>query len=146
MFRFSCGLMLLLASTSCKKEPVVGPPEVGVNKTIRFTLAQGQDYSAPTFQNLRAEVTLSVSRENLQNGTNAVVWDTVFTLRNIRQYPLTGQPLEIQRQVIGVFENRESVRVSRAVKYVYEDQRIVYNGSGETIPQGVMSRQYDMRL
>jgi len=137
---------LLALTVSCRKTSTVTAPETPVSKTIRFRMAQGQDYSAPVYQHVQAEVKLTVSKENLQTGTNTVVWDTTFSQRSLRDYPATTNPLELQKEVTNILESKEAVRISRSVKYVHDFNHIQYTALGETIPSGLSFRLYDIFL
>ena len=139
-------MLLLLFTAACQKPSPVIIPETPVSKTVKFTIARAQDYTAPVYQNLRAEMMLSLSKENLQNGENILVWDTTFSMRSLQEYPAPGNAVELIKQVTGIIESKEAVRVSRSIRYVYDDNHIMYHGTGETIPAFVQHRQYDIRL
>ena len=102
---------------SCEKDPVQSA-EIPVTKTVAFAIAQGSDYTLPTYNGLQAEVKLSLVKESIVNVNVTAVWDTTISLRSIRDYAVSTNPLIITKQVNGVLQSKEAVRVSRVIRYV----------------------------
>ena len=123
----------IIALASCDKDPVQ-PAEVPVSQTVQFQVALGTDYSAAEFDGLKAELKLSVAKENTKSGQVTTLWDSTFALRDIRTYPQPAQALILSRSADRIFPSREVLRVSHVIKYVDASNRIVQEALGESVP------------
>lgn len=123
----------IITLASCDKDPVQ-PAEVPVSKTVQFVIAQGADYSSPVFDGVKAELKLSVARGTLADGKTTVVWDTTFSLRDIRTYPTPTQALVLSRGVDKVYESKEVVYISRVIRYVDAANQTAQDAKFESIP------------
>ncbi len=56
------------------------------NKNILLAVYKGSDYTSEAYNNTLAEVHIVVEKANTK-GEHAVVWDSTFHLKNLRQYP-----------------------------------------------------------
>lgn len=138
--------VLLLAVASCSKDNETTVPETPTSKSVRFRIFQAQDYSAPRFDGVQAELRISLARENKRTGATTVAWDTTFTMRSLRNFPATTTPLELTRTVSNIFESREVLRVSRSIRYLNPDNSTSMNGRGETVPEGTREARFDISL
>jgi hypothetical protein len=135
----------IIALGSCDKEPVQ-PAEIPVSQTVQFQVSLGADYSAPEFDGLKAELKLSIAKENTSSGQITRLWDTTFALRDIRSYPQPAQALILSRSADRIFPSREVLRVSRTIKYVDASNRIVQEAFGETVPGTTTLKQVLVKL
>ena len=108
-------LGLLLAA--CTKEPVAPvAPEIPVAKTIAFNVYAAKDYSDAFYDNALAEVRLSVGKISLKENTTQIVWDTTYSFRPFKAYPLAAQMIHIEK-LIPHYENSEVLQASTVVRY-----------------------------
>lgn len=138
--------MLLALAAACKKKPEYKGTESPVSKAIEFRVAQAADYSAPAYDGVQAEVRLSVAKENQQNGTTAVLWDTTFSMRSLRLYPAFNAPLTVLKQFNGILESRESLRVSRIIRYSNSNNQNSMNAKSESVPSLTPLKRFEVTL
>lgn len=139
----ACISAVLWASCT-EKEPVVTLPSV--SKTIQFDIGRGRDYSLPVYEDWKASVVLTISRESFADGRSVKVWDTTFPYRSLQDFPEKSAPLVIRKTVDGIVESKETIRVSRAISYVNSQQQRSQSASGETIPSGTNYRLFTVEL
>ena len=135
-----------MAFASCSKDNDVTVPETPTSKSVQLRIFQAQDYSAPRFNGVQAELKISLARENKRTGAATVVWDTTFTMRSLRDYPATSTPLVLTRTANNIFESRELLRVSRSIRYLNPDNSTSMNGRGETVPEGTRDARFDINI
>lgn len=143
MIVIACISAILLASCT-EKEPEVTLPTV--SKTIQFDIGRGRDYSLPVYEDWKAIVVLTISRESFADGRSAIVWDTTFPYRNLQDFPEKSAPLVIRKTVNSIVESRETIRVSRVISYVNSQQQRSQSATGETIPSGTSFRLFNVEL
>lgn len=131
--------LLLLLFASCSK-PDVSEKEIPVSKTVEFRLAQAADYSGSVYDDIQAEVRLSVSKQVAGTSSSVILWDTIIPYQSLRVYPASATPLLINRQFNGIFESKESIRFSKVVRYKDGLNQISMNASGEDIPASVSNK------
>jgi len=135
-------LVVLLAA--CNKEPVQNSAPT-VSKSVTFNVAQGGDYSASYFNDLQAELRLTVSKEGY-NGSSLIVWDTSFAWQNVRQYPAAASPLIFTKEFKDINETKEALRVSKVIRYTNSKNEMSMNASGEDVLQNVFFTNVQVRL
>ncbi len=141
MFKRTIPVLTIIALfCSCEKD-TIQPAEIPATKAVTFTIAQGSDYSLPIYIGLQAEVKLSIVKESIVNVNVTAVWDTTFSLRSIRDYAVSTNPLIITKQVSGVLQSKEAVRVSRVIRYVTPQNQISQDALGESITPSVTVKQ-----
>lgn len=107
---------MTLMVSSCKKDAAVVPQETPVDKRIEFNVFTQHDYSNAVYNTALAEVRLSISKTNLKTSTTGIVWDTVFSFRQFRQYPRANQMIKLGKNVRH-YENSETLDVSSVVRF-----------------------------
>ncbi len=130
----------------CTKDPVEQVPEKAVSKAVEFRITQSKDYSAAIYDGMQAELKLAVSKQNRQTGVNTIVWDTIFSKRMIRLYPALINQLVITKIFDGVYENKESIRVSQVVSYTDRNNQVYQQGWGEEIAPSSSIKRVDISL
>jgi hypothetical protein len=136
---------LIALLTSCYKKPD-DPTEIPVTKDVQFRIGLDKDYSLPIYDGLKAELKLSMVKESIIDGKILVAWDTTFSLRSIRDYPVNTTPIVVSKQFYGVWQSIQVVRVSHVIKYVHAAGQISQSALGETIPTSVASKQVFVNL
>lgn len=139
-------IALTVLAFSCKKKPEYRGTETPVNKAVEFRIAQAGDYTAPVYDGVLAELKLTIAKENLQTGTNTVLWDTTFSMRSLRQYPAATSPLKLTKQFNGIMESKESLRMSRIIRYMNGANNVWMNAKGESIPSLTPLSRFDISL
>lgn len=131
---------LLLASAlfSCNQWEEVLPVDDFSSKIqhkIVYSIAKAKDYSEPIYEGARAELTLTISSEDVRNGSNVILWDTVFALRYIREFPAPDMPLSLTKDITRITNGHEILRLSRSIRYFDEKNSTWINLKGETVPR-----------
>lgn len=139
-------VMILTLAAACKKKPEYKGSESPVSKAIEFRVAQAADYSASVYDGVQAEVRLSVTKENQQNGSATVLWDTTFGMRSLRQYPAFSSPLTLLKQFTGIMESTESLRVSRIIRYNSGNNQFSMNAKSESVPSLTPLKRFEVSL
>lgn len=122
-----------LSIIGCKEENEIVIQEVPVEKSVTYNVSQSQNYENAMYNNLNAEVKLTISKEDLKAVRSTILWDTVMVMKNIREYPTMNNPLIIQKSFKNILESKESIRISRSIRYSFNNQ-ISLNALGEFIP------------
>lgn len=139
-------ITLCVLSFSCTKKPEYPGTERPVSKALEFRIAQAGDYTAPVYDGVQAELKITVSKENHHAGTNTVLWDTTFGMRSLRQYPAITSPLRLTKQFNGIIESKESLRMSRIIRYMNGANNFWTNAKGESIPSLSPLTRFDISL
>ncbi len=130
----------------CTKDPVEQIPEKAVSKAVEFRIAQSKDYSPAVYDGVQAELKLTLSKQNLQTGINTIVWDTIISKRAIRLYPGMVNQLVITKIIDGIYESKESLRVSQVISYSDANNQVYQQGWGEDIPTSIAVKKVDVNL
>ena len=130
----------------CTKDPVEQIPEKAVSKAVEFRIAQSKDYSPAVYDGVQAELKLTLSKQDRKTGVNTVVWDTIFSKRMIRLYPAMVNQLIITKVIDGVFESKESLRVSQVISYSDLNNQVYQQGWSEDIPPSIPVKKVDVSL
>ncbi|GEO07802.1 hypothetical protein SAE01_02980 [Segetibacter aerophilus] len=103
------------------------------NKTVRFLVFAGTDYSAPIYKKEKATVSLTISR--LTNGKEEIVWQEVLDKGSVRNFPNYSNAMYREVCVHNVFDNRETLVAYYTVSYASRKSQMSYV-QGEALPQG----------
>ena len=137
-----CIVFLSFLTGSCKKDQRPVQEELTDPCMIEFAVYQDLDYTSHIYNGLKAELKLTVSKEILLTGANQVLWDTVFNLKGIREYPVKAAPLIINRKFNGIPEGKEAHRVSQVIKYVNADSQVSQHAKGEILPSQPLVKRF----
>lgn len=103
------------------------------NKTVRFLVFAGTDYSAPIYKKEKAKVSLTISR--LRNGKEEVVWQEVLDKGSVRNFPGYSEAMYREVCVHNVFDSRETLVAYYTVSYASRKSKMSYV-QGEALPSG----------
>lgn len=138
-------LSIIIFFASCFKDPPE-PNHTYITQKAEFVIATQTDYSLPIYDGLKAEMKLSFAKESTIDGRTLALWDTIFTLRNIREYPVAANPLIISRFNDRLKVGSEVTRVSYTIKYVNAANQTSQHALGETIPTFITTKQVLVNL
>lgn len=106
----------LFSLSSCKKEKVPPPAEIPIQKEVTYHIFAAKDYSAPTYQNIKADLRLQVRIIDYKTGEMKLVWDSTFSTRKITAFPSYDNKLVIKK-VIPIRDSHEKLNGSYSVRY-----------------------------
>lgn len=113
-------LLILSAFTllllSCKKDQQPAPAEIPVQKTVEYHVFAAKDYSAPVYQNVKADVRLQVQIINYKTGEQTLVWDSVFSTHKVTDFPMYDNKTVI-RKTYPVLDSHQKLNGSYSVRY-----------------------------
>src|SRR6476660_8212841 len=81
------GLLLLFAAVACNKNDDV-PAEKPTIKKIEWQVHASDAYTDPWLDAMTAKVAIRIYKSDTVNQKTAIIWDTTFATRTIRQYPV----------------------------------------------------------
>lgn len=113
---------------------------------IEFNVARAKDYSEDIFDGAKASLHLTISLENMQNGNNTVLWDTVFTMRQLREFPAPNSPLLIRKEISQKSTPNMVLRLSQSIAYSDRNNATWMTAKGETIPRDQAFIRVDIGL
>jgi hypothetical protein len=113
------------------------PPDVGgqVKQLIEFEIAQARDYQGEIYNGSKATLNLTVSLENLLDGSNSILWDTVFSLRELKEFPSPGAPLVLAKEFSLGRDVNKALRVSKSIRYFDSNSNTWMVAKGEVVPR-----------
>jgi hypothetical protein len=123
--------------TGCDKDPVEEIPATLVEQTIEFKIGKEDDYTEPIFDSTKTSVTLFISAENMDNGENRILWDTLLALRPLRDYPSQTSPIVVSKSIKTLLQKMEILRLSRNTRYEDRDRQVFQEYKGETVPRNI---------
>jgi len=123
--------VILIASSCSKQPPFENRPEQSVTKKVAFEVYATKDYTDASYENALAEIKLSIAILNLRNNSTAVVWDTTYSFRQLKQYPQIAQKIRIDKTVQHL-ESSELLNLSKTVRYNVNGQLSI-DASGEGV-------------
>lgn len=100
---------------------ILGKPE---NKTVRFSVYAGTDYSAPLYNRSRAKVILTICR--FANNKQQIVWQEVIDNGKNKNYPASSKPLYREVSVYNVFDRTETLAAYYEVIYNTKGSKMSY--------------------
>lgn len=102
---------------------------------IGFKVAKAKDYSEEIFDGTKASLQLTLSLENMEDGKNTILWDTVFSLRELREFPNPDSPLLITKDISEMVKANEVLRLSQTTRYFDRNNAQWMDAKGETVPR-----------
>lgn len=117
-----------------------------VEHSINYRIARAKEYSEPIYDQTRASLTLTLSLEDLGTGKNKVIWDTVFSMRSIREFPAPNAPLQFQKEISRNVNPNEVLRISQSIQYRDQNNTVWSEAKGEIIPRDIRIKQLDITL
>ena len=140
-------LMLFFVSGCILEDETI--PDVVNNRiehTLNYRIARAKEYSEAIYDQTQASVNLSISLEDLGNGSNTVIWDTVFSMRSIREYAAPSDPLKLQKNIARTVGPNEVLRISSSIQYLDQNNTTWSEAKGEIVPRDVRVKQIDISL
>jgi hypothetical protein len=129
-------IALICLFAACKKDEVIIEPEKPITKTMEYHVFAAKDYSNSSFDNVKAEVRLSVGKVNSRTGETTLIWDSTFIPRNMGSFPLKAQKLIVEKQFSG-YSSKEKLNISYSIRYNYNNEGYLsHRASGEVIEIG----------
>lgn len=98
------------------------------NKTVRFLVFAGTDYSAPVYKKEKANVLLTISR--VKDGKQEVIWQEVLDKGSVRNFPEYSKAMYRQVRVHNVFDSRETLVAYYQVSYHSRASKMSYVQGG----------------
>ncbi|MCU0380901.1 MAG: hypothetical protein MUE58_06890 [Chitinophagaceae bacterium] len=129
------GTAILL--TACDKDPETDTQATLLDQTLEFKVGKEDGYLEPIFDSTKTSVSLAISAENMQNGQNRVLWDTLLALRPLRDYPPRSNPIIIRKNIRLMLPHGEILRMSRNTRYQDRNNQVFQESKGETIPRNI---------
>ena len=93
------GLLLLFAAVACNKNDDV-PAEKPTIKKIEWQVHASDAYTDPWLDAMTAKVAIRIYKSDTVNQKTAIIWDTTFATRTIRQYPVLPQKHVIEKEIL----------------------------------------------
>lgn len=109
-----CSVIFL--SIACKKQKVVPPPKVPVQKQAVYHVFAAKDYGAPVYQHIQVSLRLQVRIINYKNGNMRLLWDSVFSTRKLTEFPGYSNKL-VLKKIFPVMDSHEKLNASYSVSY-----------------------------
>jgi hypothetical protein len=129
------GAVIFLAA--CDKGPETETQPPLLDQTVEFKVGKENGYMEPNFDSTRTSVNLAISAENMQNGQNRVLWDTLLALRLLRDYPTQATPITIRKNIRLVLPQTDILRMSKSIRYQDRNNQVFQESKGETIPRNI---------
>jgi len=101
---------------SCKKEETKAPAETPIQKEVTYHIFAARDYSAPIYQNVKADLRLQIQVIDYKTGASRLVWDSTFSTRKLTDFPLYDNKLVIKK-TIPVMNSHEKLNGAYSVRY-----------------------------
>lgn len=130
-------LFIVISMPFCKKEKPTVTAEVPEEKQATFHVFANQDYSGTGVENTTAELRLQVRLINYRTGAQEIVWDSLFPVRRIVEFPLYNNKIEVVKKY-PVLNSYQKLNASMSV--IYRDGSLIsqQGKSDEAVP-GVRS-------
>jgi hypothetical protein len=142
---FSCVSFICLLAFACTKDkPPAVPAEVPVTKTIAYRVYAGTDYTASFYDNAKGQLELTIAKIFDNGSTTQVLWDTVFTWRNLAAYPTFQNKIDIVKE-FSVQDSKEKIHVSYVRKYNFNG-RVSQMAIGTPAPDGNAPVTYTVNM
>jgi hypothetical protein len=128
-------LALTLLSACNPEEDVLPPANDKMEHRIEFSIAKAKEYSEPIYDEAKAELNLTISVEDLRDGSNTVLWDTVFSLRQLREFPAPDAPLVIKKGISRTAAAHQVLRLSNSARYFDRNNTTWAAAESEIVPR-----------
>ena len=109
-----------------------------------FTVYAGADFTHPFYDNAKGQVELSIAKISDKGTVTKVLWDTVFSWRQLAVYPQFQNKINIRKE-FSVLDSKEKLQVSFMRKYNVNGS-FSQTATGAPAPEGNASMQYDVEL
>jgi hypothetical protein len=116
-FIFTLFSATLFVACDNSGKTVIPPAETPVNKTVEFTLSPVSDYNQPHYDSASAEVKLSIYKPLYDPYREQILWDTVITKRDLKEYMKLPAPFVI-RKTFSILESKEKIGAGYSIAYV----------------------------
>lgn len=144
-YTFPCIGFICLFALACKKEDTVSViAEAPATKTVIFTVYAGADFTHPLYDSAKGQVELSIAKISDNGTVTKVLWDTVFTWRQLAAYPTFQNKINIRKE-FSVLDSKEKLQVSSIRKYNLNGS-LSQAAKGEPVSEGNASMQYDVEM
>ena len=139
-------LMLIcpLAFACTKDKAPAVPAEAPVTKTITYSVYADTDYSGSFYDNAKGQLELTIAKISEKGATTQVLWDTVFTWRNLSAYPLFQNKIIVVKD-FSVFDSKDKIQISYVRKYDFSGM-LSQSAIGDPAPNGNASVKYDIGM
>lgn len=129
-------LMGLTLLSACSLDEDVAPPAKDkMEHRIEFSIAKAKEYNESIYDEAKAELNLTISIEDLRNGSNTILWDTVFSLRHLREFPAPDAPLVIKKDISRIAAAHEALRLSNSTRYFDRNNTTWAAAESEIVPR-----------
>jgi hypothetical protein len=129
-------LLALTLLSACNPDEDVAPPaNDNMEHRIEFSIAKAKEYNEPIYDEAKAELNLTISVEDLRNGSNTILWDTVFSLRHLREFPAPAAPLVIKKDISRIAATHEALRLSNSTRYFDRNNSTWAAAESEIVPR-----------
>jgi hypothetical protein len=103
------------------------------NKTVRFSVFAGTDYSGSLYKKTKTKVNLTIVR--FSNDKQEIVWEGVVDEGRVKNYPSMYKPLYKQVRVYNVYDRNQTLAAYYEVVYESKGSRMSYM-QGITLSRG----------
>ncbi len=140
-------VLAVMFMTACSKnnDPVV-TPELPVTKKVTFQISRAEHWTSAELDKYQASVELIIAKLDKKTGNPTVLWDTTIALQNLRQYPESIAPASVVKEFSGIMESREWLHVTEKMLIRYDVNVHAYSASGESLPEFIKEKIFQVRL
>lgn len=94
------------------------------NKTVRFSVFAGTDYSGSLYKKTKTKVKLTIYR--FAGERQEIVWEGIVDEGRVRNYPASSKPLYREVCVYNVFDRNETLAAYYEVVYDSKGSKMSY--------------------
>ena len=127
------GIMLLVLIAGCNKNKDTVLTEAAVSKKIEFHVHAGKPYTEPVYQDVTAEVKLSIYKINYRTGQSQLLWEESYHKRPLAHYPHLPQKYLIEKEY-EVLESKEKLQAAYTIRYFTSQGPTMEMRSEELVP------------
>jgi hypothetical protein len=109
--------IFLLAACSKNVDKPALSAEEPITKTIEFNFTAATDYSKTSYDSTTAEVKLSVYKSLYEPYREQVLWDTLITRKQLKEYMKLPTPLIVSK-TFRIVESKEKIGAGYSISYV----------------------------
>ncbi|EJF11849.1 hypothetical protein [Pontibacter sp. BAB1700] len=137
---YLCGLLALLAFSSCDKNEEVIPEPEPVDKTVVFEVFGNQDFSYSQYGEEEITFQLVISRKDKEatDALETTVFDSTFVMA-IKDIPVRANRMVIKKTVAAVLDEKENVFVGSG--YNYRQQTF---GKNQSFPANQVEKTFQL--
>ena len=134
----------LLAFACTKDRPVAVVHEALVTKTVAYTVYTATNYSNTYYDNVKGQLELSIAKVSNNGTTSEILWDTVFTWRQLAVYPSFQNKIIIRKEFL-VLDSKEKLQISFVRKYNFQGT-LSQTAIGAPAPDGNTPVRYNVEM